>query len=66
MKVKEIRALDANELRKQLGDADEQMFHLKLKMKMGQLEGLKKYRTLRKDKARINTVLRERELAGGK
>ena len=66
MKVKEIRALDANELRKQLVEADEQMFHLKLKMKMGQLEGLKKYRTLRKDKARINTVLRERELAAGK
>jgi large subunit ribosomal protein L29 len=47
----------------QLRDIDEQLFRLKLQMSMGQMEGLKKVRAMRKNKARIYTVLRERELA---
>ena len=38
------------------------MFRLRFQMSMGQTEGLKKYRELRKDRARMLTVLREREL----
>ena len=38
------------------------MFHLRMKLSMGQTESLKKLRTLRKDRARMLTVLREREL----
>jgi large subunit ribosomal protein L29 len=33
---------------------------------MGQMEGLKKARQMKKDRARMKTVLRERELAGAK
>jgi ribosomal protein L29 len=33
---------------------------------MGQTDGLKKLRAMRKDKARMLTILRERELAGAK
>jgi large subunit ribosomal protein L29 len=40
------------------------MFRLKFQMSMGQMEGLKKARAMRKDRARILTVLRQRELAG--
>ena len=56
------RALDSAELRKQLGESSEQMFRLRFQMSMGQADGLKKLRMLRKDRARMLTVLREREL----
>jgi len=41
---------------------DEQMFRLHFQMSMGQLEGLKKARAMRKDRARIHTILRERAI----
>ena len=63
MKSHKIRDLDTPELQVQLRDIDEQLFRLKLQMSMGQMEGLKKVRAMRKNKARIYTVLRERELA---
>src|SRR5258707_7842849 len=56
------RGLDAAELNKQLRDSAEQRFRLRFQMSMGQMEGLKKYRSLRKERARMLTVLREREL----
>ncbi len=62
MKADKIRELDIKELDAKLREIDEQMFHLRLQMSLGQLDGLKKYRELRKDKARILTVRREREL----
>lgn len=61
MTADKIRELDANELRKQATDAAEQMFRLKFQMSMGQTDGLKKLRQLRKDRARMLTVLAERE-----
>ncbi len=54
------RALDANELAKQLRDSAEQMFRLRFQMSMGQMEGVKKYRSLRKERARMLTVLEQR------
>ena len=56
------RALDTAELQKNYRESAEQMFRLRFQMSMGQMEGLKKYRGLRKDRARMLTVLREREL----
>ena len=56
------RALDTNEIEKQLHDSNEQMFRLKFQMRMGQMEGLKKFRSLRKERARMMTVLRERAM----
>src|SRR5580698_1105011 len=56
------RALDTAELDKQLRDSAEQMFRLRFQTRMGQMEGLKKLRMLRKERARMLTVLREREL----
>ena len=66
MKIREIRDLDDAALKQQLRAMDEQMFRLQFQMSMGQTDGLKKVRTMKKDRARINTILRERELAGAK
>ena len=57
------RGLDDAEIHKQLRDAREQMFRLRFQMSMGQMDGLKKVRAMKKDRARMLTVLRERELA---
>jgi len=66
MKAQKVRDLDDNELRNQLRDMDEQMFRLQFQLNMGQTDGLKKLRGMRKDRARMQTILRERELAGAK
>jgi len=62
MKADKFRELDPKELELKLREIDEQIFHLRLQMSLGQMDGLKKYRELRKDKARILTVKRQREL----
>jgi large subunit ribosomal protein L29 len=66
MKSQKIRDLDENELRHQMTTIEEQLLRLKFQMSMGTMEGLKKVRAMRKDRARILTILRERELAGAK
>jgi large subunit ribosomal protein L29 len=58
--------LDDKELTHRLSEMEDQFFRLKFQKSMGQMEGLKKMRVMRKDKARILTVLRQRELAGAK
>ena len=58
--------LDDKELKHKLTEMEDQFFRLKFQKSMGQMEGLKKLRTMRKDKARILTALRQRELAGAK
>jgi large subunit ribosomal protein L29 len=66
MKAQKVRDLDVQEIKQQLKEMDEQMFRLHFQMSMGQMEGLKKVRQMKKDRARIYTILRERELAGEK
>ncbi len=66
MKAQKVRDFDENELKNQLKEMDEQMFRLHFQMSMGQMDGLKKVRQMRKDRARVYTILRERELAGEK
>ncbi len=63
MKSEKVRDLDTKELETQLRDMDDQLFHLRFQMRMGQLDGLKKYRALKKDKARMLTILGERQRA---
>ncbi|MCX6621051.1 MAG: 50S ribosomal protein L29 [Acidobacteria bacterium] len=64
-KTEKIRQQDVTELKTQLREAEEQLFRFRFQFNMGQLEGLKKYRQLRKDRARVLTELRGRELAAG-
>jgi len=65
MKADKIREIDAKELTGKVKETEEQIFRLRFQMAMGQTDGLKKYRELKKDKARILTVLREKELKAG-
>ena len=66
MKAQKVRDLDGAELKNQLAQMDEQLFRLKFQMSMGQMEGLKKVRAMRKDRARMLTILRERDMAAEK
>ena len=66
MKGLKVHDLDDNELKNQLTEMDEQLFRLQFQMSMRQMDGLKKVRIMRKDRARIHTVLRQRELAAEK
>ena len=62
MKADKIRELDSDELRRQIEDIREQSFRIRFQITMGQTDGLKKLRAIKKDHARILTVLRDREL----
>ncbi|MDQ6700777.1 MAG: 50S ribosomal protein L29 [Acidobacteriota bacterium] len=64
MKKQKVRDLDDREMKTQLRDTEEQLFRLRFQMSMGQMEGLKKVRGMKKNRARMLTILRERELAG--
>ena len=64
MKKHKLGNLDETEMRNQLREMDDQLFRLKFQLRMGQTDGLKKIRTIKKDRARIMTWLREKELAG--
>lgn len=65
MNVDKIRNLTDIELNHQQREMADQLFKMKFQLKMGQTESLKKIRELKKDIARIQTVQREKELAGG-
>ena len=63
MKVGEFRDLTADELRQREKDMDDQLFRLRIQKSMGQLEAAHKLKALRRDLARVKTVLREKETA---
>ena len=60
MKAAELRELSANELQQKAQELDEQLFRLRLQKSMGQLESASKLRPMRKDLARIRTLLKEK------
>jgi large subunit ribosomal protein L29 len=62
MKADKIRGLDEDEMKRQLHEMDEQLFRFQFQRSMGQMDGLKKARAMRKDRARIYTILRQRQL----
>ena len=63
MKVTEVRDLGVDELRQREKDLDDQLFRLRIQKSMGQLEAANKVKALRRDLARVKTVLREKETA---
>jgi large subunit ribosomal protein L29 len=63
MKSDKIRNLTEEELHHQERDLADQLFKLKFQLNMGQTESLKKIRGLRKDIARVKTILGERTRA---
>jgi large subunit ribosomal protein L29 len=60
MKIDEIRDLGVDDLQARAKDLDDQLFRLRIQKSMGQLEAPAKLRTLRRDLARVKTILRER------
>ena len=63
MKVAEIRDLAVDDLRQREKDMDDQLFRLRIQKSMGQAEAAQKLKALRRDLARVKTVLREKETA---
>ena len=59
-RAKKLRDMTVDELRRQDGEMNEQMFKLRFQWAMGQTESLNKMRELRKDRARLLTILREK------
>jgi len=59
-RLKKMRDSSADELKLQENEMKEQMFRLRFQWSMGQTETLKKMRELRKDQARMQTILRDK------
>ena len=59
----DLRGLSADDLKRRAGDLEEQVFRLRLQKSMGQGEAGNKIRPLRRELARLKTVLSEK---GGK
>jgi large subunit ribosomal protein L29 len=62
MKANEMRNLTLSELEHMLDDAKQEAFNLRFQQASGQLEDTNRLRILRRDTARILTLVREREL----
>lgn len=66
MKVKEVRQLSEVELDGKLLELKAELFNLRFQLATGQLDNPLKIKTVRKDIARVKTIIRERELGIGK
>ena len=64
MQASEIRALSVQEIRSELQTARENLFNLRFQWATAQIRDHNLLKTARRDVARLETVLRERELAG--
>jgi len=65
METKEIRSLSREELLTKLNDLKQEFFNLRCQHGIGQLEKTSILSIVRKKIARVNTVLREKELSKG-
>lgn len=63
MKAQEIRSLNDAELRERLMECYQELFNLRFQKVSGRLANTSRPRQVRRDIARIKTILRERELA---
>ena len=63
MKIKDIRALDVKELEHKLDESHKELFNLRFQWEAGQLVDNNRISVVRRDIARLKTILREREIA---
>lgn len=61
MKAEEIRAMTGEELQKKLTDLKAELFNLRFQLATGQLDNPARVKTVRKDIARVKTIMHERE-----
>ena len=64
MKISEIRDMSVDDLNKKLAELKDELFNLRFQHAVNQLENPMRLKVVKKDIARIKTVLREIELAG--
>jgi large subunit ribosomal protein L29 len=62
--LSELRGLTVDDLKQRATDLDDQVFRLRLQQSMGQAEAGNKIRPLRRERARVKTVLREKGARG--
>ncbi|HZL92176.1 MAG TPA: 50S ribosomal protein L29, partial [Vicinamibacterales bacterium] len=60
MKAPELRDMDVEALRAKTQEIDDQLFRMRIQKSMGQLEAPGKMRTIRRERARILTILKEK------
>ena len=63
MKTSELRSLDHAELAGKLDEAKEELFNLRFQLATNQLDNTARLREVRREVARIATVMREQEIA---
>jgi large subunit ribosomal protein L29 len=61
MNAAELRDLTSDELQQRAREIEDQLFKMRMQKSMGQLEAAHKVASVRRDLARIKTVLREKE-----
>lgn len=66
MKTSEIRDMTADELELKLVDLKKELFALRFQLAVNQLDNPARVKAVKKDIARIKTILREREMAVAK
>ena len=65
MKINEIRKMSSEELSKKITETKEELFNKRMQQANDNLEKPAQLRELRRDVARMKTILKERELNGG-
>ncbi|GLB46613.1 50S ribosomal protein L29 [Philodulcilactobacillus myokoensis] len=66
MKAKEIRDLTASQMQEKEADFKKELFNLRFQLATGQLENTARLKQVRKNIARIKTIVRERQLENNK
>ena len=65
MKIEDLRKLTNEELQKKIVEAKEELFTKRMQQENGTLEKPSQLRSLRREVARMKTIIKERELNGG-
>ena len=64
MKASEIREMSVDELNEKLTSLKEELFALRFQLAINQLDNTARLKAVKKDIARVSTILRQRELSG--
>ncbi|RVU54085.1 50S ribosomal protein L29 [Anaerosphaera multitolerans] len=66
MKTKEIRQMSSEELNKKVTELKNELFNLRFRLATGQLDNPSSIKQVKRDIARVKTIIRQRELGMGK
>jgi large subunit ribosomal protein L29 len=63
MEAREVRAMATEEIQRKLGEAQEELFNLRFQWSIGQIKDNNRLTQVKRDIARLKTIMRERDLA---